>query len=221
MERGHFQYILILLTIVNIYFGFFRRSNVNSDGYNLCQFIYLYYIGRYIKSISLSLDSNKRVLYLSGYVVSSLLIFSLAFIRMKTGCPWVILGVSYYCHPLVIIAAVFLFLYFRTLDISSRIINFMAGSALSIYLIHENSYVSSNIYLFFNRITSQLSGSACVVAVILGTSLIFLSCIFIDQVRKIVIYPIYNSLYPLISTLDRRINTICKDGTNNNNNQSE
>ena len=40
--------ILICLSVINVYLAFFLHNDVNNSGYNLSQFIYIYYLGHLI-----------------------------------------------------------------------------------------------------------------------------------------------------------------------------
>ena len=49
LNKKGFLYVLLLLTILNLYFGWFQKQpNFNGDGYNTSQMVYLYAIGRYL-----------------------------------------------------------------------------------------------------------------------------------------------------------------------------
>lgn len=49
LDKGQYQYVLLLLTILNLYFGWFHKQpNFSGDGYNASQMVYLYVIGRYL-----------------------------------------------------------------------------------------------------------------------------------------------------------------------------
>lgn len=48
LNKNQFKWVLFLLTIVNLYFGWLWGIEHNKTGYELCNYIYLYIIGRYI-----------------------------------------------------------------------------------------------------------------------------------------------------------------------------
>jgi surface polysaccharide O-acyltransferase-like enzyme len=49
LTKYDFLVYLIILTIVNVYLGFYTQNGrFNDSGYNIMNFIYLYFIGRYI-----------------------------------------------------------------------------------------------------------------------------------------------------------------------------
>jgi len=50
LNKKQMTYILVLLTISNLYFGYWKHIE-NVDGFNVLNFVYLYFIGAYLKPI--------------------------------------------------------------------------------------------------------------------------------------------------------------------------
>lgn len=173
---------LALLTVICVYFGWYWRDDVNKDGYNLVNFIWIYCIGYYLRN-HFDLHKTKSIFYLVIWLVASILnaLFSILF---DTYVSWS------YNNPLVTIAAIGFFLFFVSYDFSSKPINFIAQSTLGIYLLHENAYLSPLLYKpqcvqyystnIFNFIISVLT--------------IFFVCALIDNVlRHFIANPILKS----------------------------
>jgi hypothetical protein len=96
-----------------------------------------------------------------------------------------------YNSPLVTISAVTLFSFFRTIQIKSSVINWLAPSVFAVYLIHENCFINKYLYKTVYDIGQSISNNyflfyfLCFLA--LGVMLI---CIMIDKTRLIITRPI-------------------------------
>ena len=153
LDKRKFSYVLLLLTILNLYFGWFHKhENYNGIGYDSSQMIYLYVIGRYLKRYVdwQNIKQRKYILLLVWILLSSL---------------WGIiqnLGVYYniphwngwaYNNPIVLLASIMFFAYFICLDIPySKIINSLGIAMLGVFLFHMNRYFGNYIYNFVNSI---------------------------------------------------------------------
>lgn len=65
MSRKELLLAVLLLTIVNVWLGFFNQLGMNSTGYNLMQFVFLYVIGRYVRML-VDVRMNKKC-FRGGY----------------------------------------------------------------------------------------------------------------------------------------------------------
>ena len=130
-------YWVCLLTIVNIFGGGYFLESVNDNGYNFVNFVYLYYIGRYIR---MALDSSfwhkisKYGIWI--WFISSLVLtggFVLLAVMGKD-----IESIRYwgYNNPLVIVSSIAFFCYFCRLRFQNRWINIVAAGVFGTYLLH-------------------------------------------------------------------------------------
>ncbi len=131
---------LLLLTIFNVYFGYHLKK-VNDNGYNVVNFIYLYYIGRYLR-----ISCNNWVIFIRKH---SLLIYFINIVfltfgfiilnkigRTPTSIHWFA-----YNQPFVLCCSISLFLFFSNLNIQSDIINILAKGVFGTFLLHTTPYV--------------------------------------------------------------------------------
>ena len=136
------RYWVIILTIINMSFGVVLRL-LNANGFNVLNFIWLYYIGRYLKLTS---DSKwYRLLY--SYCVPIILLtvfveFSFFVVLCKTG--HVQKGITFwgYNMPWVMISSICTFVIFSKIKLQSRVINMGATTVLGIYLMHSGTPLS-------------------------------------------------------------------------------
>ncbi len=163
-----------------------------SEGYGVFWFALLYLLGGAIKKLDLQANFD-RIKCISG-----LLICFILGIGTKVFCQYWILKTASetaakyrdifvsYCSPTVLLSAVFLVIFFSSLDIRgwpTRFISFLSSSAFSVYLIHDNlyvrSYVIKNSFLEFLK----LDRPSMLVSVLASVFGIFFICIFIDKIR--------------------------------------
>ena len=137
MEKSMYRKVILLLTIVNIYFGFIGgQTGYNQYGYNVQQFIYLYMIGGYLRRFvdfeSIKRNRNK---YIVTFVLFSIAIGLMAIVeRFITHSEF---KAYYYCNPLMIVSSVSLFGYAASFNFYNKTINRLAIGAFSVYLFQE------------------------------------------------------------------------------------
>lgn len=180
LDKKSYQYILILLTILNLYFGWFwKNTDYNGNGYNISQFIFLYVIGGYLhRYIQPEWICSKRYYFLCGYILLSLL-WGIAqnFHVFGHNIPhWN--GWSY-SNPIVILSAICLFLFFRSISFHSRIVNFIAKGTLAVYVLHCNANIGEILFQFTHTLidenTVEIQVLTLIIIAILLTTIV--SCI--------------------------------------------
>lgn len=204
LSQKEYIKILVSLSILTFYFGYLFRGPINPNGYNIMNFIYLYFIGRYLYLyVDLTKYSPKtlQIISLSTYIISSLIIATIA------------LGIGYldinikkieqlaypYNSPFVIISAISFFFLFKNMKIQNKTINWMASSSLAIYILQDNQYIrayctKSIIYLD----TIIHNNILLIFTFILYALLIMLACILIDKVRIVLTQKAELEIYKLI-----------------------
>jgi hypothetical protein len=112
-----------------------------------------------------------------------------------------------YNSPLVIISSIAFFLFFRTLRIRSKLINWLASSALAIYLMHENSVIRDHLYNYISEIGKQTTNGFLLTGYFIILAIeIMVICILIDQIRIFVMSPIERILWKI--NIEKYINRI-------------
>lgn len=171
-----FRRLLICFFLAVVFWGYLSDSLRISGGYHVVSFIGLYLLARYL-----------RLYYTAGSRLKSwhfLLLFFLCvgvstlFYFVKW-LPTTIL----YTTPSVILASVFLLLAFSGMRFSSRVVNWCASSAFSIYLVHCNvlalgAYVSCMLAIY-----ARTGWLLYVVVSPLVMVLFGLCCILVDKLR--------------------------------------
>lgn len=133
LERKMFLCVMMLLTMVIVYFGWWMHMEATNAGYSLICFAYLYVVARYIRlHVTLERIISLRWLWFALYIVCSLCIAAGAFKYQE----WLYV----YDSPMTILSAVSLLLFFLSVPFQNKYINWAASSVFSAYLIQESPY---------------------------------------------------------------------------------
>ncbi len=217
-----FVFCSVLTTITN------QEIFFNSNGYSLVQFIFLYFVGAYIRKFVID-NEKKSLLYnekkkLIVYFYISISLFILCFIlnyflyrfgiimMNKDGLIYTfgnILKSSFmhYDNPLIIIGSISYFMFFVLLKFRSRAINILASSVMSVYIIHETGVFRSTLYSWFslNKLKYVFSYKIFIRVLFIAVA-IFIGATVVDFVRKI----LSKSLYIFIDKFNLFKNTRLK-----------
>lgn len=144
IDYKSFSYFIILLCVFNFYFSW-RCGAINDHGYNITNFIFLYYIGRFLRQS----EDKKWMGWLQKHgvllwIASSFLLasyFKYRFVNYKW-TPTLWCNFWGYNLPLVMLGSVSCFASFSRLKIKSKLINRMAMTVFGIYILHTSPYVS-------------------------------------------------------------------------------
>lgn len=144
MSKREFQYVLLVLVLINSYFGFFCKQDINWDGNTLMQLTYVYFIGRYL-ALYLKADKLKLRKWTAVIAVCSIAMYALVWLLndnylhlVKTYTFLLRNNLWSVCNSIVI------FLFFTTLKIESKSINWLAKGAFAIYLVHDSVWIGMN-----------------------------------------------------------------------------
>jgi surface polysaccharide O-acyltransferase-like enzyme len=190
------QYIkvLILLTVCNVYLGYLHQSTINDTGHTIMQFIYLYFIGRYIAihgSFLKTKYSSKQYAWM--YIGTVLVIAVLSIIRLK----YPIIGILsswHYNSPFVLLASILFFMIFVTLKFRNRFVNYVASSALAVYLFHATTSGWDKYGYFIYELYRNASGFLLIIYLSLFVIIVFIMAIAIDKFRMWIMKPVENFL---------------------------
>lgn len=174
--------------IIYISILFFAENFVFNAGSGPINYCLLYLIGRWLKNTN-SIE-NLKIRPLLAYIITTIAIFIIVYIIYlnfhvgATKMNSLVIGYSY-SSPLVILQAVFLFLFFGRLNIQNKLINWMAASCFSIFLIHMHPAIK---YIGYYGFTESLYEKPLLEHVYLLFVLIcavFGGSIMVDKVRLI------------------------------------
>lgn len=134
-DKKGFGLIVIIFFALEFIYGWLGAMGSYLNGYSFISFIGLYLLGRYIKLYPVRIIAScNKYYFLLLYLLFSLIPSIFSFITIG---HWNIdFNTIAYSSPFVVGASVFLLLFFTEVKIRSRVINWIAASALSIYLFH-------------------------------------------------------------------------------------
>lgn len=149
-------------------------------GYSPFSFIGLYLLAQYLRRYSHhKLIKTKAIIYLMIYC-STVLIAPLLSIL----APFKMSYYYYYSSPIVIISSLSLFLFFCYLKIQSNIINWIAISSFSVYLVHSCPLIFDIYYIRqIQEWHNSLSLMQFLQKIVLFITCIFIVSILFDKIR--------------------------------------
>ncbi|MDD7273536.1 MAG: acyltransferase family protein [Prevotella sp.] len=177
-SKKDFLLVLISLYIFQCFYSWISSSIDYYGGYSITFFCCLYLTARYFKLYPIKIKKARNILYY---------LFIIIIITITVWCSMRIFGHSLrmlrYDNPLVICSSLLLLYYFSNINVNSKIINFLALSCFSVYIIHYNPF----IFPYFSIISKFIYNSYFGIYYVLFESLfilvVFTLCTFIDQIR--------------------------------------
>lgn len=168
--------LLIIIGVVffNIWPTFFNKLTVSDDGYGIINFIILYFIGAYIKKYKDHYSSKIKPLTI--YFVCSIITMLLSFYAGRAFS---------YNTIFSLIGSISFFLIFKNLNIkTNKVINLLASYTFSIYIIHENTFLSKALYITIFNCDKFYNSKLLLLNIFMTSIGIYLICIIIEIIRK-------------------------------------
>jgi surface polysaccharide O-acyltransferase-like enzyme len=195
-------FFIVITGIITFWFGWINRNNTLADGKNIVNFIFLYCIGNFVhNNIQREELFKMRYIFISAYLILNTLLFTVLTLTGEYVFFQKIVFKAFhpYNSPGVILNALLLFLFFSTLSIKSKTINYLADSVLAIYVIHANIYFGHFLARILANVKNEFLGniSFTIFSVIIAIA-IMAFCIIIDKLikplRMFIATVIYNNL---------------------------
>ncbi len=204
LDLKEYRKLLIISFVLFSLISYFFDYNI-LEKQNIVHFIFLYLLGAYlhkynIKSKYKKITDNNLFMFIIFVVMAilnwGLILFSNYFINSNNELiSFISHNVLYkryeYISPFIIIQTLAFFFMFKNLKIKSKIINYCASLTFGIYLIHDNSYIRLIIYKVFINPNSLFTSCGALKIVFEASILVFLICMFIELLRKIIVKGIF------------------------------
>ncbi len=158
-------------------YGWLTNAAAFINGYTAISFVGLYLLAQFIRRYSRRLSSIGVGANLSLYLLFSVVPVILYFL---TGHKFNMLA---YSSPFVILSSVFFFLAFRKMELSSRAINYLACSSLSIYLVHMHPSVMPYFIDLMRGAYEMLGGYWYMLFAVVFAICFGLACMLLDKLR--------------------------------------
>ena len=172
-----FLSVLIAYFLLEFVFGWATSAAAFQQGYSTLSFMGLYLLAQFIRKYSRILLNFSVLKNLLLYILFTVLPVSIYFF---TGQKFNIIA---YSSPFVISASLFFFLAFNKMKISSKVINYLACSSLSIYLVHQHVLVIPYFKNLMNYAYGFLGGYWYALFAIVFAACLGLVCILVDKLR--------------------------------------
>ena len=179
-----FLIVFFLFSIVSTVYDSFSILR----GYSVLWFIFMYLVGAIIKKYDLSRLFSKKIWLL--IVLSALAVTWLSKIVLYfTNIPFLQSHSSElvkYVSPTIVIMSIGLLCLFAKIRCPSSlcsVISFVAPSAFSVYLIHDNVYIRMYLMSHMHKFADGFNAALIALFIVCSAAAIFLVCIIIDKIR--------------------------------------
>ena len=226
MNKKEFRYLLIVgLIIISIIPNFTNSQTFENNGFTLYNFIYVYFIGAYLRNYPLdksyffkkfSTNALRTILlgifFACAFGQFILLFFAKNLIGLNPLFTEIgttiknsieIEGTGFgYSNPVIIIQSIAYFAFFTTLNFKSKFINKIATLVFGVYLIHENMYLRWHEYKWLGIDNGPIYSCSFLIKALFISILLYIICLIIEFIRQ----KIFKFIY------DRKISKRIRDG---------
>ena len=181
VSESNFRKALYFIFAAEMVYGYILGGGSYGFGFSPMAFISIYLLARYTRMYPGKLFALNKKYDLLVYVLATVL----SIIGFWFGYKLFGMGfhLNHYDSPLAIIASLYFLLFFSKLKIESKMVNWLAASAFSIYLFHENSLVSPYYHQFFSWLKETVPLIAFYPLVFILLIIIGLASLLIDKLR--------------------------------------
>ena len=145
--------IVLCFFIFEFIYGWVYSLNGFNSGYTTISFIGLYLLGRYLRKYPCSLTQLKPSVDFFIYFLVGVINTIACIVMLKHGHT--INRFFYYTCPFVVIQSIFLLLSFSKIKFTSKTVNYIASSAIAVFLFHWNHLVRPQFTAIANQLFSN------------------------------------------------------------------
>lgn len=174
ISQNSYKTLLVIgLVFFYLWPSFYTKITVSDAGYGIINFVYLYFIGAYIRRYH---ENNKHILLPLIIYIGCALIITLA--SLKIGRAWD------YNFIFNLIGSVALFEVFRSININhSKVINKLATYTFAVYLIDVNSFFNIYLYRTLFHSNNYWNSNGMFLNLIITIIGIYVICIILESLR--------------------------------------
>lgn len=198
MEKNTHNKLLLVLAFFFIILPSFRPNITyfHDNGYSIYNFIFLYSLGAYIRKYNISYEIN----FLYAYFFCSLFTFLIAvfiYVINKNN-----ISSFYYNFIPVELSAIFLFMFFKKIELRSVVINKVSASVFGIYLISDDPFIREILYSKILHCADYYYSPFFLLHIAVSLIGIFILCLIIETFRQQLFrfcHSFWNSMITMIS----------------------
>lgn len=184
-DKKAFLLVLISFFSFQTIYGLTGSARFIEQGYSTISFIGLYLLAQYIRKFATFFSEKSIQFHCMGYFLCVTMLSILEFISRLTNHPT--RQIFSYINPIVILASVFLLLFFSKLRFTNRLVNQIASSCFAVFLLHTNVNLCEPV--FCKKIVALYNlndGIVCLFLICCFLSVCYLLAILIDRFRKVI-----------------------------------
>ncbi len=185
---------LALLSVISFYLGWILHNYNDSAGYTLMNFVVVYIVGAAIRHFQLVEKTKKWHMVLLLIVGVAVTFAGNKFVAVHENLH---LGFTAYNSPFVILTACAVFCLFGKLQFQNKMVNKLAASMLTVYLLTDGGNLSKTLYGAMGDIAARNSASMTLLLFVASAAVIIVLVACLDQVRQVVykkLFCIYENL---------------------------
>lgn len=194
-KKKHLKLLIICFITFSLLPYLTNGLFVENSGYNFFNFVFIYLIGAYFKKYPINIKNKFKFrlsmigIFLIAFILNVCSYFIFTDYEINNGVINLLRNnISNYCtcysNPLIIIQTIAYFLFFYSLDIKNKFINFVSSLTFGIYLISDNNWSRSIIYNYMNLNNSLVYSRRYVLYLLLLAICIFVFCAIIEFIRQ-------------------------------------
>ena len=198
MLQQTYKWVLVLLTILNVYLGFLWQDAVfNAQGYTIANFVYIYLIGGYIsRYVDMAWMRKHRLSNTGIYLITSLLWAGSIILQRYIETPWDEWG---YNNPFTLIGAISFFMLFLAMPkFYNKWVNWLATGAFAVYLVHCGDYYDSWFRHYLGQLADWLQVDFGITVTVIGmffvAALLVITICCVDKIRSVVLTPLVDAI---------------------------
>lgn len=189
-SRKDFRNVLIAFFSFEFVYGWIFSDSTQhiQSGYSTISFIGLYLLARYVRIYQPRISMKSRGFYFALLIIAPLFVTAAYITPPLLGLKTTAFGslLISYVSPYCIAFSMFMILLFSKFQIQSKVINWVAASSFSVFLIHTNP---NTLWHFKDFICKLYEKSNCIefwLYTFCFLILIFVTAVVIDQIRIVV-----------------------------------
>ena len=197
--------IIVLLLFFSVLPIVTNKLFLYHNGLGIIQFIIMYFLGAYIKKTEIDkrLFKNfniiqKRILLLIMFSLCVIFNLSLFYLQKQMNglnsnilvdiSSGINLFLFNYSNPIIIIQSIAVFVFFSTLNIKNRLINYISSLTLGVYLLHDNYNLRVNLFKWIGiDKESIIYGKRIILYTLFCAFIIFILGLIVESIRNTIV----------------------------------
>ena len=197
--------IIVLLLFFSVLPIVTNKLFLYHNGLGIIQFIIMYFLGAYIKKTEIDkrLFKNfniiqKRILLLIMFSLCVIFNLSLFYLQKQMNglnsnilvdiSSGINLFLFNYSNPIIIIQSIAVFVFFSTLNIKNKLINYISSLTLGVYLLHDNYNLRVNLFKWIGiDKESIIYGKRIILYTLFCAFIIFILGLIVESIRNTIV----------------------------------